>query len=139
MSCEHIITRGPRKGQKCGIKPRTGNKCHKHSEKIKGSEKGECTICLESGNNLISVCSNNHLFHVKCIKKWGKLNDNCPICRENIPDKFLNKRAIEDYRIERENEINEQAILDIEDFDRIIIRINEDVLENYLYEIGILY
>ena len=29
-------------------------------------------------------CSNKHLYHNKCIKRWMKQNANCPICRENL-------------------------------------------------------
>ena len=61
---------------------------------LKSSSK-ECPICLEEISKKDAskiMCSNKHLYHDKCIKRWMKQNTNCPICRENLlPD---NKRKI---------------------------------------------
>ena len=47
----------------------------------------ECSICLDVINkNEINnyTCSNNHLFHSNCIKKWAYQTENCPCCRQYI-------------------------------------------------------
>ena len=47
----------------------------------------QCSICLDVINkNEINdyTCSNNHLFHYNCIKKWAFHNESCPYCREYI-------------------------------------------------------
>ena len=33
----------------------------------------------------------SHLFHSECALKWLTVNNSCPVCRESIEDKFLNK------------------------------------------------
>lgn len=50
----------------------------------------ECAICItkfsEGDSSLIAElnCHNKHIFHLKCIQNWVKLNDVCPICRTPI-------------------------------------------------------
>lgn len=43
----------------------------------------ECPICLTNDDLdfCILKCSNKHIFHTKCIKKWHTHDNNCPICR----------------------------------------------------------
>ena len=43
-----------------------------------------CIICLQDFENTIIKLDCNHCFHRKCINKWRKINDNCPICRKSI-------------------------------------------------------
>jgi len=49
---------------------------------------GECTICMvdyEEGDKIIQLkCSPMHYFHEACIKKWLKINGQCPTCRERL-------------------------------------------------------
>lgn len=53
--------------------------CHLHSP-IKTES---CCICLSSIKNAYYLpCG--HYFHDKCISKWLKYNNTCPVCRENI-------------------------------------------------------
>ena len=46
--------------------------------------KNECCICLEYFESKIIKLDCNHLFHYKCINKWRKINNKCPICRKPI-------------------------------------------------------
>ena len=43
-----------------------------------------CIICLENFEDKIIKLNCNHYFHRKCINKWRKINDKCPICRKPI-------------------------------------------------------
>lgn len=45
-----------------------------------------CPICHElfkEGEN-VSELQCSHTFHQDCINRWGKLKDNCPICRAKL-------------------------------------------------------
>jgi len=54
----------------------------------------ECSICMleyHEGDKVICLdCSALHIFHEECLKRWLKINGNCPICRERV-DKSQNK------------------------------------------------
>ena len=61
-----------------------------------------CTICLErmyiNDTQYIFATDCDHYFHTKCIVKWLKDNNTCPICRnkvtinlENNKDNNINK------------------------------------------------
>ena len=43
-----------------------------------------CAICLEKINDSDINLKCNHNYHSKCIIKWIKLENNCPICRNII-------------------------------------------------------
>ena len=43
-----------------------------------------CIICLQDFENKKIKLNCNHYFHRKCINKWRKINDKCPICRKPI-------------------------------------------------------
>jgi len=51
-----------------------------------GSE--ECYICLanyKEGDNLAELpCDSKHQFHKRCIRKWLKINNACPLCRKSV-------------------------------------------------------
>ena len=52
----------------------------------------ECSICLEDihkNEEKILMC--NHKFHKKCINKWTKINNICPLCRKIINNTFFVK------------------------------------------------
>lgn len=62
----------------------------------------KCTICLEcmyiNDTQYIFMTDCDHYFHTKCIVKWLKDNNTCPICRnivvinlENNKDNNINK------------------------------------------------
>ena len=44
-----------------------------------------CTICAveycETDEVVVMKCDERHLFHEECIKRWLRINSNCPICR----------------------------------------------------------
>ena len=48
----------------------------------------ECSICLSKNNKEPEqiFCSNNHTFHINCIKSYMKFgsNFNCPLCRQDL-------------------------------------------------------
>jgi hypothetical protein len=50
-----------------------------------------CPICLDyfQPDQIISVLGCEHLFHGKCIRKWGMYNPVCPICRYGIDHSVL--------------------------------------------------
>lgn len=42
----------------------------------------KCSICLYKFNNKSIMKLNcDHIYHKKCIKKWLKKNNSCPLCR----------------------------------------------------------
>jgi len=49
-------------------------------------EKRSCPICLNDFiiGNTITILPCIHLFHSRCIKRWLRANDCCPICRTKI-------------------------------------------------------
>ena len=55
----------------------------KENDTLLGSE---CSICLDNykNNEYFRNLPCNHSFHKKCIDRWVKKNNNCPICRKNI-------------------------------------------------------
>ncbi len=66
-------------------------------DKVRKENGSECNICLneiEKGKYL----NCGHVFHLKCIKDWGSLNTNCPICKapivseRGVKSKFFNER-----------------------------------------------
>lgn len=72
------------RGRQTRRKIKTNKSSRKSSPK---SSPKECPICLEeiSKKDASKIqCSNKHLYHNKCIKRWMKQNANCPICRENL-------------------------------------------------------
>ncbi|MCO5612060.1 hypothetical protein L7F22_066322 [Adiantum nelumboides] len=53
-----------------------------------GHRELECAVCLETfeGQDEVSVLPPcNHVFHVRCIKKWLPVKLSCPLCRQH-PD-----------------------------------------------------
>lgn len=47
----------------------------------------ECSICLEQIDErriLTTQCGHN--FHISCLKKWLRMNDSCPVCRNDLID-----------------------------------------------------
>lgn len=52
----------------------------------------ECAICLDSIYPAKYKLPCKHLFHVKCIKKWLKHSQSCPVCRYVIISQFLTYR-----------------------------------------------
>ncbi|KAJ8773760.1 hypothetical protein K2173_006410 [Erythroxylum novogranatense] len=45
----------------------------------------QCAICLENmKGSATRMCSNDHLFHGKCIVMWLAKNSSCPVCRSEL-------------------------------------------------------
>lgn len=57
-----------------------------HLEVKKCEEESKCSICFKNikKDSNIPVIKCSHVFHKKCLKKWIKINNNCPLCREII-------------------------------------------------------
>lgn len=52
---------------------------------LKGTPKEDCSICFEcKEDKKLKYLSCKHSFHVKCINKWLKKNDTCPLCRTPV-------------------------------------------------------
>jgi len=79
---------------------------HLHSKQSPDSE-SLCPICIETLPTLprfekkpveggVELLKCGHIFHDKCIAKWLKRHDACPLCREDMPridaDPSLRKR-----------------------------------------------
>lgn len=49
-------------------------------------EDSQCSICLEQINNndTMQLTECGHIFHVDCIRRHRRNNDNCPVCRSNL-------------------------------------------------------
>ena len=44
----------------------------------------ECAICLEDfkkGEEVVELkCDKKHIFHRRCLQKWGENHSTCPLC-----------------------------------------------------------
>lgn len=47
----------------------------------KNISKNMCSICLLEDNECFETLACNHEFHLKCINKWFKTKNTCPMCR----------------------------------------------------------
>lgn len=65
------------------IVPEKKNKGHIKIKKDDPIIDTECSICKSvfTMNEYKKILTCNHTFHKKCIGKWIKINENCPICR----------------------------------------------------------
>ena len=56
--------------------------------KIKSIDEGfkECSICIQDYNlgEYRKTLNCEHTFHKKCIDRWLKKSNNCPLCRQNV-------------------------------------------------------
>ena len=41
----------------------------------------DCAICMESSNEPRKHCQCGHSFHARCLNRWMRSNDTCPLCR----------------------------------------------------------
>lgn len=45
----------------------------------------ECSICLDNIHHLDYVKTEcEHTYHIHCLTKWMKINQNCPLCRSTV-------------------------------------------------------
>jgi len=50
-----------------------------------------CSICLNENKKYRNLtCSCGHTFHKKCIKRWLKNNNTCPLCKRVIKEEVVN-------------------------------------------------
>jgi hypothetical protein len=62
-----------------------------------------CVICLEpvgesahSGDKILRLPQCTHLFHMGCIADWFTANNNCPTCRQVLPDKVPRQASFQE-------------------------------------------
>ena len=99
----------------------------------------DCSICYDENAKCKLVCG--HVFHHKCIKKWYMIgnNDTCPMCRNNIYFKGIQRDQWDDERYEnRMTEIYQEAV------SSLIKDSNDDLLcsiffNNMLVELETIY
>jgi hypothetical protein len=60
------------------------NNKFKKIKKKKYDNKKECIICFEDNNEFYKINKCNHEFCCKCLTKWFKHNDMCPLCRTKL-------------------------------------------------------
>ena len=69
----------------------------------------ECSICLSkiNTNKKFTIINCKHSFHVKCIGRWKRTSNECPMCRGPIISRLrpTTKRAIENFINQRTQEI----------------------------------
>ena len=44
----------------------------------------KCSICMEEDSECFEQLCCNHEFHLRCINKWFKTKNTCPLCRTII-------------------------------------------------------
>ena len=48
------------------------------------TEDSDCAICLESiRRESEKHCQRGHSFHAKCLNRWSRVNESCPLCRDS--------------------------------------------------------
>jgi hypothetical protein len=45
-----------------------------------------CTICMDSTNQIDCITNCKHQFHKSCITYWIEVNNICPLCRQDMPE-----------------------------------------------------
>ncbi|XP_071908224.1 uncharacterized protein [Coffea arabica] len=93
MSYEELLALGERIGTVCtGLSEDSLFKCLTESIYCSSDqlqEEGTCVICLEEYKNMDNVGtlrSCGHDFHVGCIRKWLSIKNLCPICKASALD-----------------------------------------------------
>lgn len=71
------------------LNPETNSKKLGKYEKIKENDvllNTECAICLDKYEigKYKRELKCKHIFHKKCVDKWIKKNENCPVCRKHV-------------------------------------------------------
>jgi hypothetical protein len=103
LKCKGVL----QSGLPCKYKFVINGYCKLHDPK-KYEQCDECSICLGvikkkgmfSSSSSIRTLKCTHSYHKKCIDKWEKQSETCPVCREYI-DTSLVKQAIRNKNIER--------------------------------------
>jgi len=65
---------------------------YKHILKYSSRKEDNCTICLQKfkGTDIIKEFCCKHIFHKKCLLKWLKTSNLCPLCKHNLMDDLNN-------------------------------------------------
>ena len=65
---------------------------YKHILKYSSRKEDNCAICLQKfkGTDIIKEFCCKHIFHKKCLLKWLKSSNICPLCKYNLMDKINN-------------------------------------------------
>ena len=72
---------------KCGSCGDTGhNKKTCVKRILKQPEYKSCAICMDDCKEKTCTLECGHMFHTKCIFTWFKKNNNCPMCRAEVPE-----------------------------------------------------
>ena len=81
---------------------------------IENSELPECSICLLKikDNKIYKIKNCQHSFHKKCINKWKKTSNECPLCRGPIVSELRHttKQAIQNFINLRTRELLEDYL-----------------------------
>jgi len=59
----------------------------KYETVIKNEEHKTCSICFDELEEKGAMLECKHTFHPQCIEKWGRIKQECPVCRHTIPKK----------------------------------------------------
>ena len=93
----------------------------------------KCSICLSNNSKqpYKVYCSNNHSFHINCMKKWYSSHNNCPICREIISRNYFHSYNLRSKIINKEKYINieKEKFEYLNDFQDYIKLIKNYILE----------
>ena len=74
----------------------------------------QCSICYEEiyPCELIALLNCKHYFHYKCIRKWNRHHNSCPICREEVICNELNLSFNSDTSNDEESGRNNYRLLE---------------------------
>nr|CAA70734.1 RING-finger protein [Lotus japonicus]CAA85321.1 protein containing C-terminal RING-finger [Lotus japonicus] len=99
MSYEELLALGERIGHvNTGLSEDSFSQCMTETiycSSEQGQDEGSCVICLEEYKNMddvgtLKTCG--HDYHVNCIKKWLSMKKLCPICKASVmPEDKMNK------------------------------------------------
>lgn len=98
---------------------------------------GCCVVCLEDWNEFDHAmqlpCS--HIFHPDCGSKWLTVNKSCPVCREEIKDKYAvntvgNNSATSQRMLNSVNNIVNQTVEVLNHEDEIVHNITNNASNN---------
>lgn len=106
-SCKAIVRRT---GKVCKRSVKEDTEfCGYHKNNTSVDEQDDCVICLSciDKHHQISITPCKHVFHKKCIDKWKKKANTCPLCRNTLFVKDTVHQDIRDTLIRFQNELRE--------------------------------
>lgn len=80
-----------------------------------------CPICNEDfvAQNKVLRLPCSHLYHSHCVMPWLEMKQNCPICRQSLPDDLPTKEDLDNYKIDEIEECLTNIDVNKEDFEDI--------------------